>query len=292
MSTLPFEGYKQVEAFGPDEEYDEEFTEEFYVTLDLGQVDQALIPSSSTYRLIGLDTPTPFLQLSGVVLKGQHQTLLGTELLFTDPIEQKPDIDPSASTPPTRKRNDVEFFASTERRIRFKEVQLKPKQKDVDASVNTSTDEQKGSNIHMNTTPTDGGAVNNAGPSVLRHEESGRTAPEQPEFQIDPFLLSLSAEALAEGSALQMHTDVQAGQPSSSNSLLANMMSANGTAASEVVDSRLNWMVGLQFPADEAERSGRGRGRGRSRGRGRGRGRGGGSSHGQPEDTIMMDVDD
>ena len=48
----PFEGYKQVEAFGPDEEYDEEFTEEFYVTLDLGQVDQTLLPSSSTYRLV------------------------------------------------------------------------------------------------------------------------------------------------------------------------------------------------------------------------------------------------
>ncbi|KLO09106.1 hypothetical protein SCHPADRAFT_834401 [Schizopora paradoxa] len=82
----PFEGYKQVEAFGPDEEYDEESTEEFCVTLDLGHIDQTLLPSSSTYRLIGLDTPTPFLQLSGVVLKGQHQTLLGTELLFADPI--------------------------------------------------------------------------------------------------------------------------------------------------------------------------------------------------------------
>ncbi len=31
----------------------------------------------------GLDTPTPFLQLAGMVLKGRHKTLLGTELLFS-----------------------------------------------------------------------------------------------------------------------------------------------------------------------------------------------------------------
>lgn len=32
----------------------------------------------------GLDTPSPYLQLSGSIFKGQHQDLLGTELLFTD----------------------------------------------------------------------------------------------------------------------------------------------------------------------------------------------------------------
>ena len=37
------------------------------------------------YMLLqGIDTPSPFLQLSGTVFKGQHQNLLGTELLFTD----------------------------------------------------------------------------------------------------------------------------------------------------------------------------------------------------------------
>ncbi|KAJ3781972.1 hypothetical protein GGU10DRAFT_276506, partial [Lentinula aff. detonsa] len=75
-------GYKHVEEFGPDEEYEDEL-EEFYVTLDLGAVEPTLIPSSSTYRLIGLDTPTPFMQLSGTVLQGRHESLLGTELLFT-----------------------------------------------------------------------------------------------------------------------------------------------------------------------------------------------------------------
>lgn len=32
----------------------------------------------------GLDTSTPFLQLSGTIFKGQHDELLGTEILFTE----------------------------------------------------------------------------------------------------------------------------------------------------------------------------------------------------------------
>jgi len=46
-----FVGFKQVEAFGPDEDYetDEEVS---YVTLDLGEIEPSLVPSSSSYRLI------------------------------------------------------------------------------------------------------------------------------------------------------------------------------------------------------------------------------------------------
>ena len=92
-------GYKQVEAFGPEEEYEDE-EEVSYVVLDLGNVEPTLVPTSSTYKLIvsstilwggyllnpsqGLDTPTPFLQLQGTIFKGRHDLLLGTELLFTD----------------------------------------------------------------------------------------------------------------------------------------------------------------------------------------------------------------
>ena len=44
-------GYKHVDSFGPDEDYetDEEIE---YVTLDLGTIEPTLVPSSSTYRLI------------------------------------------------------------------------------------------------------------------------------------------------------------------------------------------------------------------------------------------------
>ena len=34
--------------------------------------------------LQGLDSPTPFLQLQGTVLKGHHHHLLGTELIFSE----------------------------------------------------------------------------------------------------------------------------------------------------------------------------------------------------------------
>ncbi|KAJ3856537.1 hypothetical protein EV368DRAFT_71593 [Lentinula lateritia] len=108
-------GYRHVEQFGPDEEYEDE-VEDFYVTLDLGAVEPTLIPSSSTYRLIGLDTPTPFMQLSGTVLQGRHENLLGTELLF---VEGKDAQD--------RSKRRLSFTSTTEQRIRFKEVQLRPK---------------------------------------------------------------------------------------------------------------------------------------------------------------------
>lgn len=114
-TTCPFTGYRQVESFGPDEEYASD-DEEFYVTLDLGTVEPTLLPSSSTYRLVGLDTPTPFLQLSGSFFRGRHDTLLGSELLFT---EGKNDSE--------RHTRALTHVGVTERRIRFKEVQLRPK---------------------------------------------------------------------------------------------------------------------------------------------------------------------
>ncbi|KAF8451910.1 hypothetical protein L210DRAFT_3514180 [Boletus edulis BED1] len=115
-ATTLVPGYKQVDSFGPDEEYVDEEEEVSYVTLDLGVVEPTLLPSTSTYRLIGLDTPTPFLQLSGSIFKGRHDMLLGTELLFT---EEKNDTHPN--------KRCLAHVGSTEQRIRFKEVQLKEK---------------------------------------------------------------------------------------------------------------------------------------------------------------------
>ena len=51
-ATTLVPGYKQVESFGPDEDYLEEEEEISYVTLDLGVVEPTLLPSTSTYRLI------------------------------------------------------------------------------------------------------------------------------------------------------------------------------------------------------------------------------------------------
>ncbi|KAF9476302.1 hypothetical protein BDN70DRAFT_882619 [Pholiota conissans] len=107
-------GYKQVEAFGPDDEYEDE--EVFYVTLDMGNIEPTLVPSSSSYRLIGLDSATPFLQLQGTILKGRHDMLLGTELIFTDDKESH-----------DWNKRSVGYVASTEQRIAFQEVTLVPK---------------------------------------------------------------------------------------------------------------------------------------------------------------------
>ncbi|KAJ7730859.1 hypothetical protein DFH07DRAFT_756035 [Mycena maculata] len=117
-------GYKQVDAFGPDEEYEEE--EVTYVTLDLGNVEPTLIPSSSNYRLIGLDTPTPFLQLSGTIFKGRHDSLLGTELIFTDGKDGN--------------KRSITHVANTEQRVCFKEVQLRAKKVVVPAEPENEED--------------------------------------------------------------------------------------------------------------------------------------------------------
>ncbi|KDQ57938.1 hypothetical protein JAAARDRAFT_193425 [Jaapia argillacea MUCL 33604] len=121
-----FPGYKQVDSFGPDEEYELSEEEITYLTLDLGSVEPTLVPSSSSYRLIGLDTPTPFLQLAGSIFKGQHQSLLGTELLFTDNVAS-PHPAPEDAEP--NKPRSLLPVGTTSHRIRFKEVQLKPKNK-------------------------------------------------------------------------------------------------------------------------------------------------------------------
>ncbi|SJL06780.1 uncharacterized protein ARMOST_10122 [Armillaria ostoyae] len=108
MSLCP--GYHQVTQFGPDDDYEEE-EEIFYVTLELGNVEPVLIPSCDSYYLVGLDTPTPFLQLAGTVLKGRHETLLGTELLFSE------------------HEHAVSYMESTRQRICFREVRLEEKGK-------------------------------------------------------------------------------------------------------------------------------------------------------------------
>ncbi|KAK0203031.1 hypothetical protein DFS33DRAFT_949891 [Desarmillaria ectypa] len=126
-------GYKQVNAFGPDDDYEDE-EEVSYVTLDLGSVEPSLLPSSASYRLIGLDTSTPFLQLSGTVLKGRHEYLLGTELLFADGKDASAD----------RSKRTVAYLASTKQRVCFKEVRLQPKGEGKEKDKEPQADEDNG----------------------------------------------------------------------------------------------------------------------------------------------------
>jgi general transcription factor 3C polypeptide 6 len=47
-----FPGYRQVEAFEADEEYELDSEEVVFVTLDVGDVEPSLVPGTSSYRLI------------------------------------------------------------------------------------------------------------------------------------------------------------------------------------------------------------------------------------------------
>ncbi|KAJ8584179.1 hypothetical protein M405DRAFT_827218 [Rhizopogon salebrosus TDB-379] len=135
-ATNPFTGYSQVDSFGPDEDYLSEENEVTYVTLDLGTVEPTLLSSSSTYRLVGLDSPTPFLQLSGSFFSGRHDTLIGSELLFAE-----------GKNDPERNMRSLTHVGVTEQRIQFKEVQLREKSREqsgerdaTPSSINPTTD--------------------------------------------------------------------------------------------------------------------------------------------------------
>ncbi|KAF5378129.1 hypothetical protein D9615_007573 [Tricholomella constricta] len=128
-------GYKHVDAFGPPDDYEDE-GEVTYVTLDLGSIEPTLVPSSSTYRLIGLDTPTPFLQLSGTILKGRHETLLGTELIFADVKDPPPQNAPHKKA--GTHAHTLAHLAGTSQRVCFREVRLRPKDTSALASTSSS----------------------------------------------------------------------------------------------------------------------------------------------------------
>ncbi|KAK0467541.1 hypothetical protein IW261DRAFT_1519313, partial [Armillaria novae-zelandiae] len=104
MSLCP--GYHPVTQFGPDDDYEEE--EIFYITLELGQL----------LSLLGLGTPTPFLQLAGTALKGRHETLYGTAVRWCN-----------FYILPTDHGVAVSYITSTRQRICFREVRLEEKAK-------------------------------------------------------------------------------------------------------------------------------------------------------------------
>ena len=97
-----------------------------------------------SYRNQGLDTPSPFLQLSGTFFKGQHDSLLGTEIMFTEAKGTWTSNHPTHVTAgicvlfvddQDRSKKCVAPLATTERRIRFREVQLVPKKPSSDGTA-------------------------------------------------------------------------------------------------------------------------------------------------------------
>ncbi|KAF7361280.1 TFIIIC-sub6 domain-containing protein [Mycena sanguinolenta] len=129
-------GYKQVDAFGPDEEYEEE--EVVYVTLDLGNVEPSLVPSSSHYRLIGevgSGYSDPIFATVRYDFEGPARQVLGNRVIIHrrkgyagsyalhGSLDMNRALDPSDTS-----KRVITHVANAEQRITFKEVQLKPKQ--------------------------------------------------------------------------------------------------------------------------------------------------------------------
>ncbi|EKM74215.1 hypothetical protein AGABI1DRAFT_109971 [Agaricus bisporus var. burnettii JB137-S8] len=138
------ETYEPIEdEEGEESEYEEEIE---YVVLDLGNTEPTLVPSSQTYRLIGLDTPTPYLQLSGTILQGRHENLLGSELLFTD---DKGYSGRSIHLDAMGKKKSVTHVSTTSKRISFKEVRLRPKEQNIADEEPMSEEERRDEDIDI-----------------------------------------------------------------------------------------------------------------------------------------------
>lgn len=93
---------------------DDEEEETVYLSLELGAVDPHLLSHCASMRLVGLETPTPFLQLGDSVYRGLHVSTLGTELVFDDAT-------PDAST------RSIRPFAHIEHKVLFNPVSLVPR---------------------------------------------------------------------------------------------------------------------------------------------------------------------
>ncbi|QRV99798.1 transcription factor TFIIIC subunit [Ceratobasidium sp. AG-Ba] len=93
---------------------DDEEEETVYLSLELGAVDPNLLPHCASMRLVGLETPTPFLQLGDSVFRGLHVSTLGTELVFDD-------ASPDGTT------RSIRSFAHIEYKVLFSPVTLIPK---------------------------------------------------------------------------------------------------------------------------------------------------------------------
>ncbi|KAG2178271.1 hypothetical protein INT43_003524 [Umbelopsis isabellina] len=94
---------------------DELLTETQYIILDVGDtVSDDIIESaqaSGGCSLVGLDTPTPFLQLGTDVYQGQHDETIGTRGVA---IEEDDDY-------------KLQYVASTTKTIQFRKVELTKK---------------------------------------------------------------------------------------------------------------------------------------------------------------------
>jgi TFIIIC subunit triple barrel domain len=80
----------------------------------------------------GLDSPTPFVQLAANIFRGNHESLLGTEIILQEPDGENMDMDPPKSyfmhTDIAGPSRILTPLTITSTRIQFREVELKKKE--------------------------------------------------------------------------------------------------------------------------------------------------------------------
>ncbi|KAL6041981.1 General transcription factor 3C polypeptide 6 [Balamuthia mandrillaris] len=101
------------------EEVEEVEEEEFYVTLELEDfLDTNLLQSCQRYKLLGLNTEGPLLQVDDMFFQGTYAETVGTHLYFADPTSTSSSSSSSTSTAP--------LYTATKKLI-FRRVGLEPK---------------------------------------------------------------------------------------------------------------------------------------------------------------------
>lgn len=97
-----------------EEREDEEFVyEKEYIVLDTSAENTSSIASSASaggIKLIGMDTPTPYLRVGTMVFKGKHDVNVGTDMIFV-----------------AGKSGEKELVALSEKKTLFSRVMLQRK---------------------------------------------------------------------------------------------------------------------------------------------------------------------
>ncbi|RUS13561.1 hypothetical protein BC937DRAFT_95133 [Endogone sp. FLAS-F59071] len=101
-----------------------------YIVLDLGSdVNAEVITSAAAksggYSLVGLDTPTPYLQIGPLIFRGEFDETIGTDLLFSQTEERRPTANASGTLP--HRRRTVTYMGQTTKTIKFTKVKLNRK---------------------------------------------------------------------------------------------------------------------------------------------------------------------
>ncbi|KAK1219252.1 hypothetical protein PQX77_018018 [Marasmius sp. AFHP31] len=117
------------------------------------------------------------MQLSGTILKGQHDTLIGSELLF---MESK-----AVEEDQNRSKRHLAYVGMTSQRLRFKEVQLRSKQASHSQGSLDGQAESGGKQPDLNSMEIDDMGSEKAEPAIAGKKKRGRRTKGEREKEAD-----------------------------------------------------------------------------------------------------------